>query len=139
MLIKNRYGGLNSGAVSNSTQGNNPQTASSQNQANTTGIQEVPRAKGICIGLKTITAPDIKQYLNDDKEKDLKSISITPRFSLQDCMTPTTSRNDIFITILEGEFTQDRKTSAKNCEITVQVKLNNGDPVKVKCLICTIC
>ena len=135
MLIKNKFGNatLNSGAVNNANPGNNPTTGSSQNQAST-GIQEVPRAKGICIGLKTITTVDIKQHLaslSDDKDKDLKAISITPRFSLQDCMTPTTSRNDIFITVLEGEFTQDRKTSAKNCEVTVQVKLNNGDPVKV--------
>ena len=48
----------------------------------------------------------------------------------EDIIMPGTTRNDLYITLVGGEFQQDRKKSAKNIEITVSV-INNGDGTPV--------
>jgi hypothetical protein len=40
-------------------------------------------------------------------------------------------RHDLYVTIEEGDFQQDRKTSAKNIEVKAEVKRDVGDVVKV--------
>jgi hypothetical protein len=82
------------------------------------GIQEVPRAKGLVIGL-TGYSGDIKQILQDNQI--LKEISVTNRFGFPEVILPGVNRNDFYVTLEEGEFSQERKTSAKNLEVTAQV------------------
>ncbi len=81
-------------------------------------LQEVPRAKGIVIGLTGFTG-DFKSVLQDNPP--LKEIAVTNRFGFPEVILPGINRNDFYITVEEGEFSQDRKTSAKNVEVTVQV------------------
>lgn len=48
------------------------------------------------------------------------------------CLTITGDvRNDIYVTIKQGEFTRGSKTADKNVEVTVLVCNKQGEPLKV--------
>jgi hypothetical protein len=114
-------------------------------------IVEVPRARGICIGISVITAPevallsDISAVINtstssssssshygnegmqttpsisNDKASALEfgDIVLTRRIGFAEVIVPGTVRNDLYVTLEEGDWSADRKD--KNIELTVQV------------------
>lgn len=110
---------------------------------NTTNIQLVPRAKGICLGLTFFTGNYYQ--LVEKFTKILKNIHVTPRLGFIDIIVPGVIRNDFYITLEEGIFSLEKKSSV-NIEITIQViyiflknlnkknskiKKDNGEIVKV--------
>ncbi|EGG21230.1 SH3 domain-containing protein [Cavenderia fasciculata] len=94
---------------------------------NATNLQQVPKAKGICIGL-TLLPGELKQVIKENPV--LEEVQQTSKLGFPDVIYPGDQRNDLFITLESGEYSQDRKTSAKNVEIIVQARLENGDLVK---------
>jgi hypothetical protein len=82
------------------------------------GIHEVPRAKGICIGL-TLYNGDYKQVLQDVPE--IREVAVTNRLGFSEVILPGTTRNDFFLILDEGDFTQDKTTKANNIEVDIQV------------------
>ncbi|KAJ3278028.1 hypothetical protein HK104_002729, partial [Borealophlyctis nickersoniae] len=57
----------------------------------------------------------------------LKDVTVTPRNGFSDVILPGDVRNAMYVTLTSGEFSQGRKTSARNVEVTVQVRLTNGE------------
>lgn len=47
-------------------------------------------------------------------------------------------RNDIYVTIKQGEFTRGNKTADKNVEVTVLVCNKQGEPLKVEWWMCIL-
>ncbi|ELR23221.1 SH3 domain containing protein [Acanthamoeba castellanii str. Neff] len=86
-------------------------------------VVEVPKSLGITIGLKLLLGeyPSLLQ-----RAPHLKEITVAQRLSVQ----PGHCRNDYYITIDSGEFTQDRKRAAKNVEISVTVRDGKGNDVQ---------
>ncbi|EFA76538.1 SH3 domain-containing protein [Heterostelium album PN500] len=90
-------------------------------------LQQVPKAKGICVGM-TLLPGELKQVIKENPV--LEEVSVTNKLGFPEVIYPGDQRNDLFFTIESGEYSQDRKTSAKNVEIIVQARLENGDLVK---------
>ena len=94
----------------------------------TGNFQEIQRAKGIVVGL-TLYQGELKQVLQQHSTI-MKEVPLTQRLRLPEIIPEGTSRNDIYFTIESGEFSQERKTSAKNVEISVSVvKDSNGEAI----------
>eukprot|EP01132_Coremiostelium_polycephalum_P004848 gene4848-6043_t len=94
---------------------------------NPSNLQAVPKAKGICIGL-TLLPGDLKQVTKENPI--LEEVTKTNKLGFPEVIFPGETRNDIFITLESGEYSQDRKTSAKNVEIIIQARLEDGELVK---------
>lgn len=90
-------------------------------------IQEVPRAKGICVGMKLFTA-DPKLI---SENPDLKEISWTTKTGFPEVFLPGIERHDFYLTLEDGDFSSDKK--GPNIEITAQLRKDNGgEIVKVR-------
>lgn len=50
----------------------------------------------------------------------------TERMGFPEVIMPGDVRNQVYLTLVSGDFVQGRKTSAKNVEVSVQVRLGNG-------------
>ncbi len=92
-------------------------------------IQPVPLAKGICIGLQLFSG-DHSALISE--QPPYKDISVTQRLTFGDIFLPGMQRNDFYLTLEEGDFSQE--ASAKSLEVIVQVRRDNGEPVKVRCI-----
>ncbi|EGC38812.1 hypothetical protein DICPUDRAFT_27977 [Dictyostelium purpureum] len=90
---------------------------------NPSSLQTVPKAKGICVAL-TLLPGDLKSVLRENPELVVQK---TNRLGFPEVIFPGAIRNDIFITLESGEYSQDRKTSAKNVEVLVQVRNEEGE------------
>lgn len=88
--------------------------------------QEVPRAKGVCIGL-TLYAGEYQTLVKDPA---LSDIWLTHKLGMPEIILPGFSRNELFIQVEGGEFSQERKTAAKNVEVVMQLMLEDGEVVK---------
>lgn len=51
--------------------------------------------------------------------------------SLLFCLFPGNVRNDIYVTLLQGEFDRGKKKTPKNVEVTISVHDEEGRPVEV--------
>ena len=89
-------------------------------------IQEVPRAKGVCIGLALYTG----EYQQLAKEPLLTAVWPTGKLGMPDIILPGFARNDMFVMVEGGEYLKDRKTAQKNVEVIMQLVLENGEVVK---------
>ncbi|CAG8521101.1 2273_t:CDS:2 [Ambispora leptoticha] len=57
----------------------------------------------------------------------LQGIPITSRLGFADVVFPGDSRNEIYLKLWSGDFTQGRATTAKNIQVTAEVRLNTGE------------
>eukprot|EP01133_Synstelium_polycarpum_P010994 gene10994-12806_t len=94
---------------------------------NPANLQQVPKAKGVCIGL-TLLPGELKRLM--DENPVLDEVSLTNKLGFPEVIYPGDTRNDLFITLESGEYSQDRKTSAKNVEVIVQARLESGELVR---------
>lgn len=119
---------------------------------NLSAITEVPRAKGISLGLSVITTSsatpgaelnnlssfsailanknnynsiDTTSSTSNNTGSDnaavveFSGIVLTPRLGFSDVFVPGVSRNDLYVTIEDGDWQVDRKD--RNIELTIQV------------------
>ncbi|GAM25576.1 hypothetical protein SAMD00019534_087510 [Acytostelium subglobosum LB1] len=94
---------------------------------NPANMPQVPKAKGVCVGL-TLLPGELSQVIKENPV--LEEVALTNKLGFPEVIYPGDTRNDLYFTIESGEYSQDRKTSAKNVEIVVQARLENGDLVK---------
>ncbi|CAG8435565.1 3695_t:CDS:2 [Ambispora gerdemannii] len=57
----------------------------------------------------------------------LQGIPITSRLGFADVVFPGDSRNEIYLKLWSGDFSQGRSTTAKNIQVTAEVRLNTGE------------
>ena len=86
----------------------------------------VPKTNGVVLGL-VLFEGDVDQCLR--KEARLKDVGVTSRRAMTG-VDNTTARNDLYITLTGGEFSQDSKKSAKNIEVKIQCMMDTGAPVE---------
>eukprot|EP01113_Clastostelium_recurvatum_P048136 TRINITY_DN869_c0_g1_i1.p1 TRINITY_DN869_c0_g1~~TRINITY_DN869_c0_g1_i1.p1 ORF type:complete len:2087 (-),score=649.48 TRINITY_DN869_c0_g1_i1:81-5777(-) len=94
-------------------------------------VQEVPRAKGVCVGV-TYLPGDVAYVMS--AAPDLKQYPITNRMSFPEVMVPGISRNDLYVTLESGDFLQDRKRNSKNIEACIKLRLDTGEQLS-ECLL----
>jgi hypothetical protein len=93
----------------------------------TGNAQEIQRAKGIVVGL-TLFHGELKQ-VQQDRQSILKDVPLTQRLRLSESNTAGTYRNELYFMVESGDFHQERKTSAKNVEISVQLVKDSGEVI----------
>ncbi|CAG8553818.1 6358_t:CDS:2 [Funneliformis caledonium] len=88
-------------------------------------LEKSPRAEMVSVSLRPYygeTAIIIKE-----NPALLQDIPITSRLGFADVVFPGDTRNEIYLKLLSGDFTQGRSTTAKNIQMTAEVKLNTGE------------
>ncbi|CEP00437.1 hypothetical protein PBRA_001491 [Plasmodiophora brassicae] len=75
----------------------------------------IPQTKGFALGL-----------MLEPAKKPLSTGSRMQMLSLSSNIHPSDDRNDFYVTIRGGDFLQDKKKSAKNIEVRVQVLTGSG-------------
>ncbi|KAJ3393933.1 hypothetical protein HDU92_007413 [Lobulomyces angularis] len=60
----------------------------------------------------------------------LQNIQVTPRQGFLDFVSPGVNKNSLYVTICEGDFSQGKKSSAKNVEVSIQLRLNSGEIIE---------
>ena len=93
-------------------------------------FEVVPKTNGIALGI-SLYEGDIEAA----KEKDakLQGIENTLRRAMAGVIDDGGSRNDLYVTLAGGEFSQDSKKSAKNIEVKITCMMDSGQPVE--CLL----
>jgi hypothetical protein len=85
---------------------------------NASAYQKISKANGVCIGLQLFHG-ELSKVTEDNPS--LSKAEITERNSFPDIISPKTDRNDFYLTLEGGEFSQERKKSAKNVEVVITV------------------
>ena len=102
-------------------------------------LDQVPHSKGIALSLRMFEGVDEETLFASNVFNDAlhtnrgERISTTPKNRFNEAMDPGCERNDLFITLMDGEFMQDGKRSAKNIEVRMHALMDDGTPVK--CLL----
>ncbi|XP_068248217.1 dedicator of cytokinesis protein 1 isoform X5 [Palaemon carinicauda] len=96
---------------------------SSRNESikdNKTGLQ------GIWFSFELING-DLKQLREDNPHYvSLRDVPVALRLGLSDVIMPGDVRNDLYITLISGEFTRGAKTSDRNVEVTIRIINEKG-------------
>ena len=82
------------------------------------------RAEMICVSIDVLKG-DLSRILTAEKYSRL-GVPVTQRLGFPDIILPGDVRNSIYATLVSGEFSQGRKTSAKNVECSIEVRLGDG-------------
>ncbi|CAG8572594.1 10759_t:CDS:2, partial [Paraglomus occultum] len=87
-------------------------------------FEKSPRAEMISVSIR----PFYGEAVTIIKENPalLQNIPITSRLGFADVVFPGDTRNEIYFKLMSGDFTQSRTTTAKNVQVTAEVRLNNG-------------
>ncbi|GMH67394.1 hypothetical protein TL16_g04668 [Triparma laevis f. inornata] len=93
-------------------------------------FEVVPKTNGIALGI-SLYEGDIEAA----KEKDakLQGIENTLRRAMAGVIDDGGNRNDLYVTLTGGDFSQDSKKSAKNIEVKITCMMDSGQPVE--CLL----
>jgi len=94
-------------------------------------LEPAPRAKGIALGL-VLYAGELdavrKAQVETMADESLCPVSAKLRFPPR--ISPADFRNDLYVHLLAGSFSQDGKKSAKNVECALRVVLDDGSTVE---------
>jgi len=90
-------------------------------------VAEVARAKGLVVALRRLDCSyeEACARLGDE----LSGVPCTRAPSLPSVILPGTVRDDLYVLVDSAEISQDRKRTAKNVEVEMSVRLQNGEIV----------
>ncbi|XP_053406382.1 dedicator of cytokinesis protein 1-like [Mercenaria mercenaria] len=94
-----------------------------------TGKEINHRGQGLFVSLKLLKG-DIKQIREDFPHLVQPSTTVVRKMGFPDVILPGDVRNDIYVTILEGEFNRGSKTADKNVEVSMLVCNKQGEVLK---------
>lgn len=86
------------------------------------GYETNTRAETMCVALRRIDG-SLGEAIDE-------SIPVTKRMGFPDVILPGDIRNSLYLTIISGDFSQGRKTTAKNIEITIQLRCSSGEVLR---------
>ncbi|XP_044753163.1 dedicator of cytokinesis protein 1 [Coccinella septempunctata] len=72
---------------------------------------------------------DLKQVREEHPHLVLGNVSLARKMGFPEVILPGDIRNDLYLTLVSGEFTKGNKTSDKNVEVTVTVCNENGKAI----------
>ena len=90
----------------------------------------MPKTNGIALGI-SLYEGDIESA--KEKDQKLRGIENTLRRAMAGVIDDVGQRNDLYITLTGGDFSQDSKKSAKNIEVKITCLMDTGSPVE--CLL----
>ena len=92
--------------------------------SNQTGIYTtIATAQALVISLQAFHG-DVAAVTKDNGL--LAAVTQTKKMGFPDVITPGISRNEMYVTLVEGDFQQGRKTAAKNIEVAMTVRWGSG-------------
>ncbi|KJE88818.1 hypothetical protein CAOG_00399 [Capsaspora owczarzaki ATCC 30864] len=86
----------------------------------------IPRAKGIYVTMKLLSG-EIEQVKKDQAIASRDSSQFTKKLGFPDVIYPGDLRNDLYVTLVHGDFQQGRKSAPKNVEVAISVHLDGGE------------
>lgn len=81
---------------------------------------------------------DLRQVREENPHLVLGNVSVARKMGFPEVILPGDVRNDLYLTLLNGEFTKGNKTSDKNVEATVIVCNEKGQAIPVSYVILQI-
>ncbi|CAH2001464.1 unnamed protein product [Acanthoscelides obtectus] len=72
---------------------------------------------------------DLKQVREENPHLVLGNVSIARKMGFPEVILPGDVRNDLYLTLVNGEFSKGNKTSDKNVEVTIKVCNNEGQTI----------
>ncbi|CAH0555295.1 unnamed protein product [Brassicogethes aeneus] len=72
---------------------------------------------------------DLRQVREENAHLVLGNVSISRKMGFPEVILPGDVRNDLYLTIVGGEFNKGNKSSDKNVEVTVKVCNSSGKPI----------
>ncbi|KAJ5071902.1 dedicator of cytokinesis [Anaeramoeba ignava] len=94
--------------------------------------QETKKSTNLKSNLISMEAEEQKKRIEEQLEniREFKNTGFTLKTKFPDVILPSYIRNDLYITLLEGEFNEERKASSHNIEMRVYVKMNDCKDAK---------
>lgn len=74
---------------------------------------------------------DLKQVREENPHLVLGNVSISRKMGFPEVILPGDVRNDLYLTLVNGEFAKGNKKSDKNVEVVVKVCNEKGQPIPV--------
>ncbi|ORY03265.1 hypothetical protein K493DRAFT_297523 [Basidiobolus meristosporus CBS 931.73] len=106
-----------------------------ENIINQTGeYEQSSRAESICVSFRVFQGQ--AQALIREHPTLLLDIPITPRLGFPDVVLPGDNRNAMHLTLCSGDFQQGRRATAKNIQVKVEVRSNEGNGAALGGAIC---
>lgn len=87
------------------------------------------KGQGLWVSMKILMG-DLKQAREEHPHLVTMSTAVSRKMGFPDVIMPGDVRNDIYVTIKQGEFSRGPKTADKNVEVTVMVCNQQGEPLK---------
>ncbi|XP_062520437.1 dedicator of cytokinesis protein 2-like [Corticium candelabrum] len=87
-----------------------------------------PSDKGLQVSLRTLRG-DIEKLKRENPTLFGKTSSFCHRLGFSDAIMPGELRNDLYVTLLEGEFERGNKKSHKNIEVSFKVVSKSGQVI----------
>ncbi|XP_052251846.1 dedicator of cytokinesis protein 1-like isoform X3 [Dreissena polymorpha] len=94
-----------------------------------TGREFTHRGQGLFVSLKLLKGV-IKQIREDFPHIVQPNTNVVRKMGFPDVIMPGDVRNDIYVTIIEGNFSRGSKTADKNVEVTMLMCNKGGDPLE---------
>ncbi|KAA8592767.1 hypothetical protein FQN60_018222, partial [Etheostoma spectabile] len=89
------------------------------------------KGQGLFVTLKLLPG-DLAQVRKDYPHFVDRSTAIVRKMGFPEIILPGIVRNDIYVTLLQGEFDRGKKKTPKNVEVILSVHNEEGSPVEVK-------
>ncbi|KAF4529699.1 hypothetical protein B566_EDAN016654, partial [Ephemera danica] len=90
--------------------------------------QKDHKGQGLWTSLKLLHG-DLKQVREENPHLVLGSVAIARKMGFPEVILPGDVRNDLYLTLIGGEFSRGNKTTDKNMEVTVKVCNDKGQPI----------
>uniref|UniRef100_H2MHI8 Dedicator of cytokinesis 5 n=1 Tax=Oryzias latipes TaxID=8090 RepID=H2MHI8_ORYLA len=87
------------------------------------------KGQGLFVTLKLLPG-DLAQVRKDYPHFVDRNVAIVRKMGFPEIILPGNVRNDIYVTLLQGEFDRGKKKTPKNVEVTISVHDEEGRPVE---------
>ncbi|CAH1759237.1 2984_t:CDS:2 [Entrophospora sp. SA101] len=91
-------------------------------------FEKSPRAEMISVSIRSFYGE--ATTIIKENTALLQDITITSRLGFADVVFPGDVRNEIYLKLWSGDFTQGRTTTARNIQVTAEVRLSSGEVLK---------
>eukprot|EP00064_Thunnus_orientalis_P009322 superscaffoldBa00001176_g9345 len=96
------------------------------------------KGQGLFVTLKLLPG-DLAQVRKDYSHFVDRSTAIVRKMGFPEIILPGNVRNDIYVTLLQGEFDRGKKKTPKNVEVILSVHDDEGNPMEVTIPIEDVC
>lgn len=92
--------------------------------------QKEHKGQGLWVSLKLLHG-DLKQVREENPHLVLGNVAISRKMGFPEVILPGDVRNDLYLTLVSGDFSKGAKTTDKNVQVTVSVCNEKGQIIPV--------